>query len=107
MRALVLLVLLASHAATAAAQAPPPDLPTYRAWLREALAASQRNDRIGLDAAAARLVATSAVTVDDQSQLTADNRWLAEALRTDDPDFPVITQRLAAIIAALQLPPGA
>src|SRR5262245_4586862 len=45
----------------AIAQGQPPDLETYTGWVREAFAAAQRSDRLGLEDAGARLIATTSV----------------------------------------------
>jgi len=89
------------------AQTPPPDLETYTGWVREAFAAAQRSDRLGLEDAAARLVATSSVRLPDNATITVDNGWLRDALKSAEPDLPVIAARLGAIIDVLAQPPSA
>src|SRR5262245_16093512 len=89
---------------TAAAQEQPPDLPTYTGWVREAFAAAQRSDRLGLEDVAARLVATTSVRLPDGPAIAVDNRWLADALKASEPDLPAIADRLGAIIDALAQP---
>jgi hypothetical protein len=91
--------------APAHAQEAPPDLATYEGWLREALTAAQRNDRLGLEQVAAHLTATSAIQTADGTQIPVDNAWLTTALETDEPDFDQITARLGALIDALAQPP--
>lgn len=88
----------------AQAQAAPPDLPTYTGWLREAHAAAQRGDRLGLEDAAARLEATTSVRLTDGAVVPADNHWLGEALRTSNPDIAAIGVRLGAVLDALAQP---
>jgi Domain of unknown function (DUF4129) len=89
------------------AQDQPPDLPTYTGWVREAFAAARRNDRLGLEDAAARLIATSSVRLTDRATIAVDNRWLREALGEAQPDIPAIAARLGAILDALAQPPSA
>jgi hypothetical protein len=89
------------------AQDQPPDLPTYTGWVREAFAAAQRNDRLGLEDAAARLTATASVRLADGAAIAVDNAWLREALAEAQPDLPAITARLGAILDALAQPPSA
>ena len=89
-----------------AAQEPPPDLPTYTAWLREAFAAAQRSDRLGLEAVAARLVAANSVRLPDEQSIAVDNGWLRAALAEGEPDLRVIEARLGAILDALAQPPS-
>jgi hypothetical protein len=86
------------------AQDQAPDLPTYTGWLREAFAAAQRSDRIGLDEAAGRLTTTTAVRLPGGTQVSVDNGWLRQALVDPDPDFQVIARRLGAVIDALAQP---
>ncbi|HJZ50068.1 MAG TPA: DUF4129 domain-containing protein, partial [Roseiflexaceae bacterium] len=92
--------------APAQAQSPPPDLETYAGWVREAFAAAQRSDRLGLEDAAARLVATTSVRLPGQATIAVDNRWLRDALREAEPDLPAIAARLGAIIDVLAQPPS-
>jgi Domain of unknown function (DUF4129) len=91
----------------ASAQSPPPDLETYTGWVREAYAAAQRSDRLGLEDAATRLVATSSVRLPGDATIAVDNRWLGDALQSVEPDLPVIAARLGAIIDVLAQPPSA
>ena len=90
----------------ARAQTQPPDLATYTGWVREAFAAAQRSDRLGLEDAARRLVGTTSVGLPDGAAIAVDNRWLAEALRSAEPDLAAIGARLGAILDALAQPPG-
>jgi hypothetical protein len=92
---------------TAAAQSQQPDLQTYTAWVREAFAAAQRSDRLGLEEVAGRLVATTSVRVSDSASVSVDNSWLRDALKNAEPDLPAIAERLGAIIDALAQPPSA
>jgi len=89
------------------AQSQPPDLATYTGWVREAFAAAQRSDRLGLEDAAARLVATDSVRLPGEATIAVDNGWLRDALQSAEPDLPVIGARLGAIIDALAQPPSA
>jgi hypothetical protein len=104
---LLFFVLCSLFSATAAAQEPPPDLETYTGWVREAFAAAQRSDRLGLEDVAARLVATSSVRLPGDATIAVDNSWLGEALKQTEPDLPAIAARLGAIIDALAQPPSA
>ena len=89
------------------AQGQPPDLAAYTSWVREAFAAAQRSDRLGLEDAATRLVATSSVRLPGEATITVDNGWLRDALKSAEPDLPTIAERLGAIIDALAQPPNA
>ncbi len=82
------------------AQEQPPSLQVYEAWLREAFAAAQRNDRIGLDLVAPRLIAAREVTFANGS-VAVDNSWLERALAEPEADLQAISQRLGALIDAL------
>jgi hypothetical protein len=88
------------------AQSQPPDLATYTGWVREAFAAAQRSDRLGLEDAATRLVATSSVRLPGDATIAVDNGWLRDALKSAEPDLPAIAERLGAIIDALAQPPS-
>jgi hypothetical protein len=105
--AILFSVLCSLFPAQSYAQGQPPDLPTYTGWVREAYAAAQRNDRLGLEDAAARLTATASVQLVDNTIIAVDNDWLREALREAQPDLPAITARLGAILDALAQPPSA
>jgi hypothetical protein len=104
--AVVFSVLCSLFAAPVAAQEQPPDLPTYTAWVREAFAAAQRSDRLGLEEAAARLVAATRVRLPEGQQIAVDNSWLRMALAEGEPDLQVIEARLGAILDALAQPPS-
>src|SRR5215218_3614821 len=56
----------------AIAQSQPPDLATYTGWVREAFAAAQRSDRLGLEDAATRLVATNSVRLPGDATVAVD-----------------------------------
>ena len=88
------------------AQSQSPDLATYTGWVREAFAAAQRSDRLGLEDAATRLVATSSVRLPGVATIAVDNGWLRDALQSAEPDLPAIAARLGAIIDALAQPPS-
>jgi hypothetical protein len=105
--ALLFSVLCSLFSAPAYAQDQPPDLQTYTGWVREAFAAAQRNDRLGLEEAAARLAATSSVRVSGGATIAVDNGWLREALGEAQPDLPAIAARLGAILDALAQPASA
>ncbi len=90
--------------ASTAAQSAIPDTTVYESWLREAFTAAQRRDRIGLEAAADRLIAATAVRLPDETVVPADNAWLRDALSSPTPDFPLIAARLGALIDARALP---
>jgi Domain of unknown function (DUF4129) len=88
------------------AQEQPPDLPTYTAWVREAFAAAQRSDRLGLEEVAGRLVATTSVRLPTGQSIAVDNGWLRAALAEGEPDLEMIEARLGAILDALAQPPS-
>jgi hypothetical protein len=90
--------------APAAAQDAPVDVATYESWLREAVAAAQRNDRLGLEDVARRLTAAEEVRTADGSRIAVDNGWLSAAMDTPDPDFAQIETRLGALLDAMVQP---
>ncbi|MEM8531716.1 MAG: DUF4129 domain-containing protein [Chloroflexota bacterium] len=92
---------------TTHAQEPPPDLDTYTTWIREAFAAAQRNDRLGLEQVAERLITTEEVQLPDGSSIAVENDWLRESLEDTDPDLSAAAERLGAIIDALAQPESA
>ncbi|MCU0492301.1 MAG: DUF4129 domain-containing protein [Chloroflexaceae bacterium] len=92
-------------ATSAQAQATPPDLPTYEGWLREAAAAAQRNDRIGFEQAANRLVETQQVRLNDGTLLPVDNAWLRPLLADAERSMPQAAEQLGALLDALAQPP--
>ncbi|GAB4192208.1 MAG: DUF4129 domain-containing protein [Roseiflexaceae bacterium] len=100
---LALLALLWAPGA-ALAQTQEPDLPTYEGWVREAFAAAQRSDRLGLEDAAERLVATQRVRLGADTTVSVDNRWLRDELALTDPDLLLVSERLGALIDALAQP---
>ncbi len=89
------------------AQDQEPDLATYTGWVREAFAAAQRNDRLGLEQVAEQLTTTTSVRLPDGAGIAVDNGWLAEALGEVEPDLSAIGERLGALIDALAQPPSA
>jgi hypothetical protein len=99
-------VLCSLFVVPALAQEPPPDLPTYTAWVREAFAAAQRSDRLGLEEVATRLVATTSVRLPEDQRIAVDNGWLRAALAEGEPDLSAIEARLGAILDALAQPPS-
>jgi Domain of unknown function (DUF4129) len=88
----------------ASAQDQSPDLPAYVALVRQAFAAAQRSDRLGLEQVASQLVATRSVRLPGGQSIGVDNGWLREALTGDDPDLQAIAARLGAILDALAQP---
>jgi hypothetical protein len=86
------------------AQEQPLDLPAYTALVREAFAAAQRSDRLGLEQVADQLVAARSVRLPGGQSIPVDNGWLREALKGDDPDLQAIAARLGAILDALAQP---
>ncbi len=101
---LIGLALLGMAALPTQAQSTPPTLATYEGWLREALVAAQRRDRLGLEAIAPRIFETSTLQLPDGSSVPIDNRWLREALDANDPDLERIAERLGALLDALAQP---
>jgi Domain of unknown function (DUF4129) len=97
-------VLCSLFCPTAVAQEQPPDLPAYVALVRQAFAAAQRSDRLGLEQVAEQLVATRSVRLPGGQSIAVDNGWLREALKGDDPDLQAIAGRLGAILDALSQP---
>ncbi|MFL5801215.1 MAG: DUF4129 domain-containing protein [Roseiflexaceae bacterium] len=104
--AVVFSVLCSLFSAPAAAQEQPPDLPTYTAWVREAFAAAQRSDRLGLEEVGARLATTTSVRLPAGQHIAVDNGWLHAALVEGEPDLRAIEARLGAILDALAQPPS-
>lgn len=97
----ILLTLLLCLPGAVAAQAQPPTLADYERLLREAQAAAMRGDRLDLEQVAPALTAAESVQLPDGRLAPVDNRWLAEALDTANPDLPAIAERLGALIDAL------
>lgn len=97
-------LLLGATPHAAYAQDTSPDLPTYETWLREAFAAAQRGDRLGLGQVAPQLIETSTIRDAEGTLIPIDNRWLEEALQEEQPDLPQIAQRLGALIETLSHP---
>lgn len=107
-RVLILLALLCwLLPPLATAQQAPPDLTTYQGWLREAVVAAQRSDRLTLEQVADNLTDINEVRLPDDTRLPVDNSWLAQALNTDSPDFALIEARLGALLDALAQPDAA
>jgi hypothetical protein len=90
--------------AAASAQPQLPDLAAYTGWVREAFAAAQRNDRLGLEQVAERLIATTSVSLPEDKTIAVDNGWLRDALAETEPDLTAISARLGAILDALAQP---
>lgn len=101
---LVCLACICTLGRPAHAQSDTPTLAAYEGWLREAFAAAQRGDRLGLEQVAPRLTETTGVTLPNGGTATVDNSWLRDALKANDPDLPPIASRLGALIDALALP---
>lgn len=87
------------------AQQTPVDVQTYEGWLREALVAAQRRDRLGLEQVAEDLTRTSEIQLADEVSVSVRNAWLNQALDTPDPDFEQIATQLGALLDALAQPP--
>lgn len=105
---IILLIALGAALGTSsplAAQERTLDLETYLRTLREAHAAAERGDRIGLELAAPALTTIDAVTLPGGERVPVDNRWLAEELQRSEPRLPFVAARLGALIDALT-PPG-
>lgn len=90
--------------AAAQEQGSPVEVATYESWLREAVNAAQRNDRLGLENVAHKLTATDAVRTAEGGTIAVDNRWLRETMDTPDPDFAQIENRLGALLDAMVQP---
>jgi hypothetical protein len=103
---LLLLLSLLLLPAPAQAQESLPDLAAYEALAREALAAARRGDRLGLEEAAGRMAAISAVQSADGQRLPVDNRWLSAALAEPEPDLTAIAAQLGGLLDALAAPEG-
>lgn len=87
-----------------AAQPTPPNRATYELWLREAFAAAQRGDLIGLTQAAERLTPVRAIRLPAGDTVPVNNEWLRKALEVNTPDLEAIANRLGALIDALNRP---
>jgi hypothetical protein len=90
-----------------AAQTVPPDPQTYTGWVREALAAARRGDRIGLEESGGRLADVTHVQLADGTSIPVDNSWLRAELDHEPPDSALIAERLGSLADALAQPPGA
>lgn len=89
-------------APVAHAQSAPPSLEQYTLVLREGFAAAQRNDRLGLAQVAPHLVAIREVALPDGTTVAIDNTWLQDELAHTEPDTQRISQRLGALLDALE-----
>ncbi len=101
---IALLVFGGACASVASAQGQEPDLASYTATVREALAAAQRSDRFGVQAAGKRLVHTASVRLPDGTRLPVDNRWLQAEIQKPEPDFTLLANQLGALVDALAQP---
>ncbi|HYF62570.1 MAG TPA: DUF4129 domain-containing protein [Herpetosiphonaceae bacterium] len=100
-RILLVLVLVGVLPWPAQAQSATPTLEEYAQMMREAFAAAQRNDEIGLREAADRLLAVRSVIAADETELPANNQWLADELAKKNPNFQSIEERLGAHVEVL------
>jgi hypothetical protein len=100
-RILLVLVLIGLLPWPVQAQAGTPTLEEYTQLMREAFAAAQRNDEIGLREAADRLVAIRSVIADDETSLPVNNQWLADELAKKIPNLQAIEERLGAHVEVL------
>lgn len=98
------LLVFVACTSVASAQSQPPDLHSYTATVREALAAAQRNDRFGLRQAGERLINVTSVQLSDGTQLSVDNHWLQAEIQKSEPDFTLLSDRLGALVDALAQP---
>lgn len=85
----------------AAAQSSTPTLDEFGQYVREALAASQRNDKIGLQEATNKLTAIDSLTLPNEASAKVDLRWLEVAVDVANPNFSDISARLSAILEVL------
>lgn len=102
-RRLFLIVISAALFAVSpvAAQTTDVTLDQYTQLMREAYAAAQRNDEIGLREAADKIVPTRTVSVPSGEKIPVDNTWLAQALDTNTPNLRQISEQLGAIVESL------
>lgn len=102
-RRLFLIVISAALFAVSpvAAQTTDVTLDQYTQLMREAYAAAQRNDEIGLREAADKIVPTRTVSVPSGEKIPVDNTWLAQALDTNTPNLRQIAEQLGAIVESL------
>lgn len=91
-------------AGSAHGQTQNPDPQTYAGWVREALAAARRGDRIGLEESSARLISATQVQLPDGASISVDNSWLRDELARPNPDTQLIAARLGALADALAQP---
>ncbi len=99
----VLLALLVAWPAATMAQAPDLTVDEYAQLVREAFAAAQRNDEIGLREVATKLTALKSVAAADGSALPVNNQWLADELAKSAPNIRAIRERLGAQVEVLTL----
>ena len=83
------------------AQAADFSLTEYTQWVREAFAAAQRNDEIGLREVATRLTSIKGVAAADGTTLPVNNQWLADELAEKTPNLQAIEERLGAMVEVL------
>jgi hypothetical protein len=96
-----LLAVLVIWPVAATAQAPDLTLEEYASLVREAFAAAQRNDEIGLREAAAKLTALKSVAAADGTALPVNNQWLETELAKNAPNMRAIRERLGAQVEVL------
>lgn len=73
----------------------------YAQLVREAFAAAQRNDEIGLREVATQLVSIKTVAAADGTSLPVNNQWLADELAEKTPNLQAIEGRLGAQVEVL------
>jgi hypothetical protein len=96
-----LLIGLGWSTAGVAAQANNPTLDEFTQLLREALAASQRNDQIGLEDVSNKLGVVSSVSLPNEATIPVDMAWLKAAASVPNPNFIDISARLSAMLELL------
>jgi hypothetical protein len=99
----MVLALLVVWPAVATAQAPDLTLDEYAQLVREAFAAAQRNDDIGLREVASKLTALKSVAASDGSALPVNNQWLSDELAKTAPNMRAIRERLGAQVEILTI----
>ena len=83
------------------AQAADVSVSEYAQLVREAFAAAQRNDEIGLREVVTQLVAIKAVAAADGTSLPVNNQWLADELAEKTPNLQAVEGRLGAQVEVL------